>query len=222
MTCEIHQGQSNDLNITHATVTNPALGKSKLLMVKGEFEGAIANVFKFLQQTPLNSEVGFLVDAVVPQGDTKVALDLTLPLVQGIMPKVYGAAQLNQAKLNVLPLDLWIKKIDGDLKFTEQGVYSDTIQATALGRPIKVNIKKGDQQQTFVNITGSAEIETLQQQFKIPGSELAKGAMNYQLKLGLPYPGRTTELVVQSDLAGVELDLPVFLAKTKNQQKPCH
>ncbi|MGZ8189851.1 MAG: YhdP family protein [Methylococcaceae bacterium] len=220
MVCEIHQGQSNDLNITHATVTNPALGKSKLLMVKGEFEGAIANVFKFLQQTPLNSAVGFLVDAVVPQGDTQVALDLTLPLAPGIMPKVNGTAQLKQAKLNVLPLDLWINKIEGDLKFTEQGVYSDTIQASALGRPIKVNIKKADHQQTFVNITGSAEVDELQQQFKIPGSELAKGVMNYELKLGLPYPDRPSELVVQSDLAGVALNLPGFLAKTKNQQKP--
>ena len=220
MTCEIHQGQSNNLNITHATVINPALGTTKIITVKGDLEGEIVDVFSFLQQTPLASKVGFLVDAVVPQGKTKVALDLILPLAEEVKPKVYGVAKFNQASLNVTALDLGISKIDGELKFTENGVYSDAIQAEALGQPIKVNIDKADQQQTFVNITGNAEIYDLQQKFKMSGWELAKGAMAYQLKLGLPYPGSPSELIAQSDLDGIALDLPGFLAKTKDQKKP--
>ncbi len=220
MTCEIKQGQSNNLNITQATVINPVLGSSKIVTVKGDLEGEISDVFKFLQQTPLVSEVGFLVDAIVPQGSTKVTLDLTLPLAPNLMPKVYGMALFNQASLNVSALDLPISKIDGKLKFTELGVYSDTIRAVALGHPIKVNINKADHQQTFLDITGTAGIDDLQQQFKMSGLDMAKGAMAYQLKLGLPYPGRPTELLVESDLEGVALKLPDFLAKTKNQKKP--
>jgi uncharacterized protein (TIGR02099 family) len=219
MTCDLYQGQSHNLNIVQARVINPELGTSTTVMVKGELEGEISNVFKFLQKTPLASQVDFLVDAVVPRGNTRVALDLTLPLAEGITPKVYGTAQLNYASLNVAALDLWINKIDGELKFTERGVSSDAIQAVALGQPIKVNINSEDHRQTFVNITGSAEIKDLQQKFKMPGWELAKGAMAYQLRLGLPYPGSPSELFVQSDLVGVALDLPSFLAKTKNQQK---
>ena len=219
MTCEIRQGQSNSLNIIQATVINPALGTSKLLTVKGELEGEIAHVFEFLKQTPLASEVGFLVDAVVPKGDTNVALDLVLPLVDGIMPKVDGIAKFSHADLNVAALNLGIHNINGELKFTERGIYSDTIKAEALGQPIKVNIEEADHQQTFVNITGSAAIDDLQQQFKMPGWVLAKGAASYQLKLGLPYPGSPTELVVRSDLDGVALDLPGLLAKTKSQKK---
>ena len=219
MTCEIRQGQSNNLNILQATVVNPALGTSKVLTVKGELEGEVSHVFKFLQQTPLAPDVGFLVDAIVPQGNTKVALDLTLPLAEGIMPKVYGTARLNQASLNVLALDLGINKINGELKFTEQGVYSDAIKAVALGQPIKVNINRAEHQ-TFVNITGSAELDDLQKKFKMSAWTLAKGAIDYQLKLGLPSPGSPSELVIQSDLVGVALDLPGFLAKTKNQKKP--
>ncbi len=220
MTCELQQGQSKNLNITQATVINPELGTSKWLTVKGEFEGKVTDVFTFLQQSPLVSEVGFLVDAVVPQGDTRVALDLVLPLAEGLMPKVYGAAQFNHAALKVTALDLDINKIDGELKFTEHGVYSDTIHAQALGRPIKVNIDKAEHQQTFVNITGRVGIAELQEKFKMAGWELAKGMMAYRLKLGLPYPGSPSELVVQSDLAGVALDLPGFLAKEKSQKKP--
>jgi uncharacterized protein (TIGR02099 family) len=220
MTCEIKQGQSNNLNILQATVINPALGSSKIVTVKGELEGEISEVFSFLRQTPLVSQVGFLVDAVVPQGSTKVALDLTLPLAPGLLPKVYGTALFNQASLNVSALDLEINKINGKLKFTEFGVFSETIHAAALGRPIQVNINRADHQQTFLDITGNVGIEALQQQFKMSGWEIAKGSMAYQLRLGLPYAGRPSELIVKSDLEGIALDLPKFLAKTKNQKKP--
>ena len=220
MNAEITQGQSSNLNITQATVINPALGTSKRLIVKGMLEGEISDVFKFLKQTPLNSTVGFLVDAVVPQGNTQVELDLSLPLSEELQPIVYGAAQFNQARLNVSALDLWINKITGDLKFTELGVYSEGIRGLALGRPIKINIDKADHQQTFLDIKGSAGIIDLQKQFKMPGWEIAQGEMNYQLKLGLPFPNSPTELVVQSDLVGVSLELPGFLAKTSLQKKP--
>ena len=220
MNCEITQGQSGNLNITQATIINPALGTSKRLMVKGQLEGEISDVFKFLKQTPLNSTVGFLVDAVVPQGNTQMELDLSLPLSEELQPIVYGSAQFNQARLNVSALDLWINKITGDLKFTELGVYSEGIRGVALGHPIKINIDKADHQQTFLDIKGRAGITDLQKQFKMPGSEVAQGEMDYQLKLGLPYPNSPTELVVQSDLVGVSLELPVFLAKTTLQKKP--
>ena len=220
MNCEITQGQSSNLTITQATVINPALGTSKRLMVKGELEGEISDVFKFLKQTPLNSTVGFLVDAVVPEGNTKMELDLSLPLSEELQPIVYGSAQFNQARLNVSALDLWINKITGDLKFTELGVYSDGIRGIALGRPIKINIDKADHQQTFLDIKGSAGIADLQKQFKMPGWEVAQGETDYQLKLGLPFPNSPTELVVQSDLVGVSLALPGFLAKTTLQKKP--
>jgi uncharacterized protein YhdP len=137
-----------------------------------------------------------------------------------MLPKVYGAAQLHQAKLKVSALDLWVNNIEGVLKFTEHGVYSDLLEAAALNRPIKVTINRQPQQQTFVNITGSAGIDALQQQFNMPGWSLAQGEMAYQLKLGLPYPNSPSELVVESDLTGVALNFPRFLAKTKAQTKP--
>ncbi len=220
MSCEISQGQSSHLNITQATIINPALGTSKRLTVKGALEGEITDVFKFLKQTPLKSTVGFLVDAVVPQGRTQVVLDLSLPLAEEFKPIVYGSAQFNQAKLNVSALDLLISKITGDLKFTELGVYSDGIRGIALGRPIKINIDKADHQQTFLNIKGSAGITDLQKQFKISGWGFAQGELDYQLNLGLPFPDAPTELIVQSDLVGVALQLPGFLSKTTLQKKP--
>ena len=52
------------------------------------------------------SSVDKLLDAVEPQGDTSVTLDLKLPLADGATAKVNGAAQLDNARLRVKALDL--------------------------------------------------------------------------------------------------------------------
>lgn len=229
LSCTVHQGQSNKIKINHAEAAIPTLNHSKHLLIKGEVEGEIAQAFDFLQQTPLDSLMSPVINTVIPQGNTKVALDLTLPLVKGGVTKVDGSANLSHAELNVETLDLAISQINGQLKFNEQGVYSDTIHAAALGHPIKIDIKNSDNQ-TTVNVSGRAGINDLQEQFKMPGWSLAEGSLDYQLQLRLPYSGTfaspihqgagiSPELVVRSNLIGVNLNLPAPLAKTKEQQK---
>lgn len=229
LSCTLHEGQSDNVKINQAEAAIPVLNKNQQVLVKGEVEGKIAQVFDFLQQTPINSLTGPLIDTVVPQGNTKVALDLTIPLVKGLSPKVDGSAGLNNAGLNVKALDLPISRINGALKFNEQGVYSDTITASALGHPIEVTVKNSVSQ-TAVNVSGRVGVSDLQEQFKMPGWELAKGATDYQLQLRLPYgdgfavsPSRRVsdfaEVVVRSNLGGVSLNLPGSLAKTEAQQK---
>ncbi|MGZ5055485.1 MAG: YhdP family protein, partial [Methylobacter sp.] len=205
--------------IKQAEVTIPSLEKSEQLLIKGEIESGIDQVLAFLQQTPLSSPVDSLLEAITPQGNTQVALDLKIPLTDHAATKVDGTAQLKDAKLTVKSLELPVSKINGELKFNEQGVYSDTIHAAALGHPIQINIKSSDSQ-TTVNVEGHAGISDLKKQFDLPWWEIASGATDYRLALDLPYGDAIPELVVESMLSGVSLDLPESLAKTREQKIP--
>jgi uncharacterized protein (TIGR02099 family) len=205
--------------IRQAEVTIPSLEKSEQLLIKGEIESGIDQVLAFLQQTPLSSPVDSLLEAITPQGNTLVALDLKIPLTDDAPTNVDGTAQLQDAKLTVKPLELPVSKINGELKFNEQGVYSDTIHAAALGHPIQINIKSSDTQ-TTVNVEGHAGINDLKKQFDLPWWEIASGATDYRLALDLPYNDAVPELVVESMLSGVSLDLPESLAKTREQRIP--
>ena len=216
---DLHKGLSNKVKINQAKVTIPALGESEHLLVQGKLETGILQGLEFLQQTPLNSPVNKFLDAVEPYGNTQVTLDLKLPLADGATAKVNGSAHLSNARLRVKALDLGVTQIKGALKFNEQGVYSDTIKAAAFGQPIQINIKSSDIQ-TTVNVAGRTGVSDLQKQFKIPEWQIAEGAADYQLKLQLPYSDSSPELVVQSKLTGVALDLPGSLAKTREQQRP--
>ncbi|MGZ5077238.1 MAG: YhdP family phospholipid transporter, partial [Methylobacter sp.] len=151
--------------------------------------------------------------------NTQVLLDLKIPLADGVPTKVDGTAQLKDAKLIVKSLDLPVSKINGELKFNEQGVFSDTIHATALAHPIQVNIES-EANQTIVNVEGNVAVDNLQQQFDMPWWSIASGSADYRLKLALPYGDAAPELLVESTLSGVSLDLPASLAKTRDQIIP--
>ncbi len=215
---QLNQGNSDKITIKQAKVDIPSLSKGEMVLVDGEFTAAIADTLTFLQKTPLDLSIDKVSTAITPQGNTEASLKLTVPLEDYIPVKVDGAAKLNNASLTVNSLDLLVDKINGILKFNEQGIYSDKIDAVALTYPVRINIES-DKKQTTIHATGQASIAELQKQFKMSGWSIAKGATDYQLKLQLPYGDKPSELNMQTMLAGISLDLPSDLAKTSAQQR---
>ncbi|MCF7986541.1 MAG: TIGR02099 family protein [Methylovulum sp.] len=230
MEVSAEQGFSNHLQASNTMVINEAVGKSKQLSVQGDITGDIASALSFLQQTPLNERVGSLINAIEPQGKTKIGLNLLIPLSEDVMPKVDGGAALNNASLTVKSVDLAIKQITGILKFSENGIFSDTIHASIFKRPVRIRVDNADDQ-TRVDVQGAAGITDIEKQFNLPAWDVAEGILDYQLKLILPndrlgngtvekVSDKTAELLIDSDLIGVELQLPGDLLKTKLQARP--
>lgn len=215
---QVNQGNSDKITIKQAKIDIPSLSKGEMVLVDGEFTAAIADTLTFLQKTPLDLSIDKVSTAITPQGNTEASLKLTVPMEDYIPVKVDGAAKLNNASLMVNSLDLVVDKMNGILKFNEQGIYSDRINALALGYPVRINIESDDKQ-TTINATGRASIAELRKQFQMSGWSIAKGASDYQLKLQLPFGDKPSELNVQSMLAGISLDLPSDLVKTSEQQR---
>ncbi len=216
---DLRQGQSGEVKINQASISISEMGDNAKLLVKGQGESDLGQGLAFLEKTPLQTKVEPVLAAIAPQGLSKVALNLTIPLVDNSEPKAEVVAELNQAKMKVNALDLWVNHINGAIKFNRIGVFSDAIHATALGQSVKIAIGQ-EQKKTVVNVDGSAEIADLQKQFKLPWWDVAKGAAEYRLKLALPDKASAPmQLDVQSDLVGVVLDLPGDLAKVESQRR---
>ena len=219
----LNQGFSNKVKINQADVTIPNLNNSKQLFVLGGLESGIGDVLSFLQQTPLKSRIDPVIEAITPQGDTQITLDLKIPLVAGQIAKVDGTAHLNNGKLEINSLNLPVTRIQGQLKFNEAGIYSDIINANALGYPIQISIKN-PAFGTNIGVTGRTGIADLKKQFKLPWWDLANGATDYALELSLPHSeiGNNAHsvpvLTIKSQLAGMAVDLPNLLEKPKEQE----
>jgi uncharacterized protein YhdP len=213
-----YQGDTLNLSGSHFLAVNTAIGKSTELQIQGEVDGEIADVLDFLKQTPLRDRIDTLADAIAPKGHTKVSLDLVLPLVKGPAPKVNGHATLNQASLVIKALDLPVRHINGLLKFNEHGVYSDTIKATALNRPVRVHIDNVAGQ-TLLTASGQTALGDIEKKFAIPLAKVANGELDYRLTFKWPLDDKPADLTVDSDLVGVESQLSGLLAKPRAQAR---
>lgn len=211
-------GKTNNLDIKHAKISIPALNKCDSLQVDGTFAATIADTLTFLQKTPLILPIKAVTNAITPRGNTEVNLALSIPLVPNITPKIDGAATVKNADLTVNSLDLLIDKMTGTLKFDAQGIYTDNINAEALGYPVKIAIKH-DEQKSTINIAGRTSITELSKQFTLFDWSAATGISDYKIQLQLPYNNSAPDLKVESMLAGISLNLPDGLAKTAQQQR---
>ena len=219
-------GFAQNAVIKSAEVTIPSMFTSDYVHVVAEAEGEISQILDFVQRTPLKSRVDSVLTAISPQGKTNVSLDLQIALLEKLNSKIKGSAQFKQAKLKVKSLDLPVQEINGALQFTENGVFSDTINAIALNRPIQVRLQSNENE-TSVRVLGSTSIDDLFEQLKIlPLTQLnsqttwIEGGTDYDLMLILPYGKSTPILKMQSMLAGISLNLPAELAKPKLQKLP--
>jgi uncharacterized protein (TIGR02099 family) len=211
-------GRSEHLGIRQAEVAIPSLGRSEQLLIRGEVEGEIGLALGFLQKTPLNTRVDTLLKTARPEGNALIKLDIKIPLLSDTNVQVDGSAQLDNAKLWVNSLSLPVSRVNGLLRFDEHGIRSDTLEAHALGHPIRINIKSPGWK-TLVDVTGLTGIRDLQAQFKMPWWQMAEGETRYRLQLRLPYDEGLPELYVESDLQGVALDLPASLKKAAEERK---
>jgi uncharacterized protein (TIGR02099 family) len=211
-------GKTNNLDIKRAKISIPVLNKCDRIQVDGVFAATVADTLAFLQKTPLILPINAVTNAITPRGNTEVNLSLSVPLVPNLQPKIDGAATVNNANLTVNALDLLIDKITGTLKFDALGIYTDNINAAALGYPVKIAIKH-DEQKSTISIAGRTGINELSKQFTLFDWSAATGVSDYKVQLQLPYNNSPPDLNVQSMLAGISLNLPDGLAKTSSQQR---
>jgi uncharacterized protein (TIGR02099 family) len=219
-------GMAQNAMLKSADITIPSMSMSNYVGIVGEAEGEISQVLGFMQRTPLKSRVDSVLTAISPQGKTNVLLDLQISLIEKLTSKVKGSAKFQNAKLKVKSLDLPVQAMNGTLQFTENGVFSETINAVALNRPIQIRLQSNDTQ-TTVHVVGSTGVDDLFEQLQIlPLTQLnsqtkwIEGGSDYDLTLNLPYGKTLPTLQIQSMLAGISLNLPAELAKSKLQKVP--
>ena len=224
LTVDITKANSHKLDITGALVKFPFFIEEPSLQINSQIEGSISDVMFYLQQTPMQDVADKVIDSITPKGLTQIDLDLDIPENSEI--KLEGVAHINNAELKVNSIDLDITDIEGELKFSEKGLFADDLNAKSLGYPLSINANSNELK-TAVSVIGEVDYLQLKKQFSFLDSELIKneqitGSSIYTVKMNLP---RTTEnksadLTIKTNLVGIDVDLPGSLKKQAEQQTP--
>jgi uncharacterized protein (TIGR02099 family) len=208
------------LQIESAKITIPSFSDSQYVFVQQGLARADINAgLEFLRHTPLSLPLKAVSEQLSINGDTQINLDLKIPLTEQVKAKVTGDAHVSGTTLKVLAIDLPIDDLNGVFRFTQDGFFSDTLQAYGLGYPLqaKVSLKPDS---TLISVEGRTGIKDLEQQFNLPAQEIAYGASNYTVQINLPFAETVpSNLTIRSDLEGVALTLPDSLAKSVTDKK---
>ncbi|MFC3114101.1 YhdP family protein [Cellvibrio fontiphilus] len=229
---------------------NPrAQGRGSLLQVDGEVKGPAADGIRVLREGQMRQYLGSSLDSWSMQGDMLARLDLDIPLGSGEQ-KPADARQQVDVDLQVpffelQNLNLSVGELSGNISYNStSGIASKDLQGTFFGEPLLVSLasdKAKGANKTLIDLQGRVDAEQLALWSKRPEALFLKGVMPYEAQVELNHqvgsraqanadavPPSPREFAAQSfarvtlnsNLAGVAVDLPAPYGKAANEERP--
>jgi len=196
------------VNDIYVNIPHAPSGKESHLLLTGGFAGGLGDGLKILQEAPIGTASTFA--GWKGEGDLQGKLDLDVPLVKGVEPKIVVDFQTDNARLQLAEPPLDLTQLKGSFRFdSAKGLSGEKITAQAFDRPITAQIfadGKPGNISTRVAARGQVTVKRLTDWLKISQPLPVSGDIPYQLQLNLD--GADSQLMVSSNLKGVAVDLP--------------
>ncbi len=229
---------------------NPrAGGRGSLLQVDGLVKGPAADGINVLREGQMRQYLGSSLDSWSMQGEMLARLDLDIPLGSGEERPADARQQVDvdlQVPLFELQnLNLSVSDLTGSISYNNaQGIMSKDLQGSFFGEALQVNLasdKAKGANKTLIDLAGRVDAEQLAQWSKRPEALFFNGVMPYQARVELNHQISASQantedamppsprefaarafarVTLNSNLAGVAVDLPAPYGKTANEERP--
>ncbi len=184
-------------------------------------DGPLPDVLRFLRSAPLIArQLGPEFDRVVVlDGDSRVALQLSLPLADPSSYELQGSVAMLGGDLAISGVAAHATDIEGVLAFSNDAVFGDGISAMLLDGPVTARVESVSLPgyRARVSVEGDVDVANVLSQFELPGEGFIAGRAHWQGSLLLPVHagngGAPVRASVSSNLSGVGLQLPAPFAK---------
>jgi len=190
----------------------------EILEVSGEAESATADFLRFIAQSPVDGLLDGATRQMEAQGRGRLALRMVLPLRHMVDTTVSGSYQFIGNRLALDPDAPVLDAVNGRLEFTETGIRVNGATAQVFGGPAAINVASQRDGTVRVGVSGQATAELLARELPdalgqaLRGSTEWRATVNYRRKVG--------DLVVESSLAGLAIDLPPPFGKAAAETLP--
>ena len=210
---------------------SPLFGNA-ILTVNAEAKGALPEVLKVVNTSPLSDMMGHVLAQSSTSGNADYRLKLSLPIMEPERATVQGQISFNGNDVQIRPDIPRLTQVRGQLAFTENGFSVKAVQARALGgevrlqgglhlhgsRPTGAPAAPDD----VLRIQGTATAAGLRQAQELGAltrlGQYASGSTTYSAVLSLR--AGTPEIIASSTLAGLGLALPAPFGKSADTVLP--
>jgi uncharacterized protein (TIGR02099 family) len=202
------------LTNVHAAI--PELGSHDMMLdIDGTAAGPLQEFLRYVAASPVLEWIGHFTEDAKAVGPARLGLKLHLPLARLHEAGVQGALQLQNDEVTLFPELPPIVAAQGRIEFTEHGVSIPGVGGSFLGGPLQVTGGTQRDGAIAIRLAGIATADGLRNTPSLPALQ----RLGAKLSGGTRFAGsvvvkdRAAQIVVDSTLAGLGLELPAPLNK---------
>ena len=208
--------QPIQLNNVRAQIPNIEYGA--VLDIQGESQAQASTYLTLVRTTPLQDILGHILDDAKADGQWRVPLSLTIPLLDSLNTTVRGSIHFSGGSVAMQAQAPPFENLNGSLEFTDEGVRIDQLTGRFLGGEAVFGGGMGGRE-PGLSLKGRIQADALASYADLEGLQRLKGTFPYQAQLRQQSAGRVT-VTVSSDLQGLAIDLPAPLGKQAASEMP--
>ncbi|HEU0187902.1 MAG TPA: YhdP family protein, partial [Gallionellaceae bacterium] len=191
-----------------------------LLKIRGEQEGDIAPCLDFIQRSPVRGYLSGFTDDIKAHGNGRLALQLDIPLAGKLPLKVNGSYHFADHEVELAPYLPTLRKVNGDLRFSEAGVSAQNLVAQVLGGPATLALDTAASGEIHAHASGTTNLDALRKQVTLPLVHRLRGGAPWTLDVTAQ--NKLSHIVLDSTLQGLQSDLPAPFNKRAADSSVLH
>lgn len=228
---QVKSGNLLDLPINNLLLTVPVSnGSADWLNLTGEVNDNAPLILSTLRATPLAETVLQPFENWQLGGKVKGRFNVAIPFKEGVDPQVQLGLDLKDNSLAINDLDLSVQVDSGHLNYSsDKGINNSEFDLKVFGGLSHLVLSSTAAQDgglaVLGDFSGDVDIQQVARWNKLPDAALKKivGKTTYtgQLSVNQAQDGQV-DLIIDSDLLGVNLNLPIPVGKPAVESKPLH
>lgn len=220
LSVNVVEGYLSEIETRQIKVEIPSIEESEHILVSANLNTTFLNTLDFFLSSPLSESAQAILDAITPSGPAELAVNLKIPYSENVELDYEIIANFDQSGFIVNAIDLPVNEVSGSLSFADEGIFSNELRGSAMGFPLMMGIT-GDDHDSRFTIKGKTSVAALKKQFSFFDHFLTKsgyidGSSQFEIFLKIPNDDQDSYLTIHSDLLGMKLGLPEYLAKTEH------
>lgn len=200
------------------------LDHNPVLQIDGLANGNFQGMVNYVKASPVDDWIGNFFHDTVATGNAQLSLKLNLPLHSLHESKVYGSIQLNGVDTYLQPDLPLLSALTGRVDFNEVGLSLNNVKASMLGGAVFGNGGTQKDGSIKIKLDGVASGEGIKKHFVDFGLGLGQvldglsGESHYSTQINVKR--HQTEVIVESTLQGLGVNLPAPLDKAMSTAMP--
>jgi uncharacterized protein (TIGR02099 family) len=224
---EENSADNNGINVEDARLEIADL-RDPVLTIDTFATGTMQSIKSFVTESPISRIFGDQLDRVSVDGDASFDLSIVLPIKSTTDYEFITRIRASDATMRVAGFPAPLTEVNGTVTVSRDDITSESLFATFLGSTIDLSLERmpdplGPHGVVLTGI-GQTTVGALQAELDIPLSGVIGGNANYTATVRFPNGNSPDkgplQITVDSDLFGIQSNLPAPLDKSDDESLP--